>query len=415
MNQSLFDMSLEGSGPLSRPFNEASTSGFIREDAPHWSIEPFVPIQVQKLVEYLIARQELSPRQLSTFRQVCEDADRIVHEQTHSYHTRFLPAYLPLDPDSDTKDPQQSIAADAPTTEQSLTDPTEAIEICAEILQQAGYRKLSQESIEQCVGVASQWGVPLHVDFTVFARLEVYARGDIIGQRLRRRLRKLYRKEHVDVPIYQRMVVMFQLRRDDETQETLAASALHLRLFKNIPKQDVDMLLPGTRIRLSGADRVKIVVPSLSGFLLSLRKIELIIKTVLLFAAIALNWTAILLALVIGYVIKCIFSYSQTRNRYQLHLNRNLYFQKLDTNAGVAYQIIQQAQRQMVVETVLAYYAIVTSDQPISTRRLRRKCERIVREAIDVEVDFQAEGALERLLQMHAIRKAGEHWASRLE
>ena len=110
-------------------------------------------------------------------------------------------------------------------------------------------------------------------DFDLFEQLVVFARGDIIGTKLRRRLRKMYRRESVAVPIYQRMVVLFRLHDDDKSEEKLTAAALHLRMFKNIPKQDVDMLLPGTRVRISGVDHFKILLPSLGGLLLSLRKI----------------------------------------------------------------------------------------------------------------------------------------------
>ena len=184
------------------------------------------------------------------------------------------------------------------------------------------------------------------------------------------------------------MFVYFRLRDDDDSEENLTAACVHLRLFKNVPKQDIDTLLPGSRIRISGIDHAKIIVPSLGGFLMSLRKIA---QYALLFAVIALHWTAILVVLLIGYLIKSVMSYFQTRNRYQLSLTRNLYFQKLDTNAGVGYRIIEQAHRQSSLEAILAYYAMETNADPISTRRLRRRCERIIREAIDVEVEFQVD------------------------
>jgi len=444
MDRLLVDFSIEGSGPLTRSLNEASTSGLIREDAPHWAIEPFIPLQSNTLVDYLVGRAELSPDQEQTFRQFCGGVDKILQERTASYQTRFSDAYAPLDPDTDSRvlaaadrdsseqpplhidqpplEPPEATAPNVTAPEATAPDVTapdatvpdatspnvaEVISLCEEILDQAGYRRLCQADIEQCVGVASHWGVPLHVDFDLFEQLVVFARGDIIGTKLRRRLRRLYRCESVGVPIYQRMVVMFRLRDDDTSAENLRAQSLHLRMFKNIPKQDIDMLLPGTRIRISGVDRFKIILPSLGGFLMSIRKIA---QYALLFAAIALNWTVILVGLVLGYLVKSVLSYFQTKNRYQLNLTRNLYFQKLDTNAGVAYRMIQQSHRQSSVEMVIAYYAILSSGRPISTRRLRRRCERMIREAVDVEVDFQVERALQRLTEMQAVRQQDGQW-----
>ncbi len=45
--------------------------------------------------------------------------------------------------------------------------------------------------------------------------------------------------------------------------------------------------------------------------------------------------------------------------------SQSVFLQKLDTNAGVAYRMIQQAHRQDYHEMIVAYYAIVTSDEPI--------------------------------------------------
>ena len=179
-----------------------------------------------------------------------------------------------------------------------------------------------------------------------------------------------------------------------------------MRMFKNVPKQDVDTLLPGARVRITGIDRAKIIVPSLGGFLMSLRKIA---QYALLFAVITIHWSAILVGLVIGYMIKSVFSYFQTKNRYQLNLTRNLYFQKLDANAGVGYHAIQLAHQQLVAEAILALYAILSSDEAISTRRACRRCERLVREAVHVEVDFQIDRALENL------KKLGEIEGGRLK
>ncbi len=116
------------------------------------------------------------------------------------------------------------------------------------------------------------------------------------------------------------------------------------------------------------------------------------------------------MALMIGYLVKSVFSYFQTKNKYQLSLTRNLYFQKTDTNAGAVYHGIQQSHQQQVLEGILAQYALITSDQPLSRRRLRRRCERLMREAINVEIDFQVDRALKWLQQAGSIREVDDRW-----
>lgn len=413
MDRVLVDYSLGGDGSLTQSVNNWSTSGFIPDDAAHWAIEPFIPIEPSALVQHLIMRGELSDAARIEFRRACETIDASLHDRSRSYHRRWSAAYSTLDPDCDFRKlniPASPISGDG---KECHVDPAqraavdEVIRLCDEMVDDAGFRRLSQHEIEACVGVASQWGVPLNVDFELFERLVVYARGDIIGNRLRRRLWRLYRREWVEVPIYQRMVVLFEIRSDRNIGEELSSSALHLRLFKNIPKQDIDMLLPGAKVRISGLDRIKIIAPSLGGLLMSMRKIA---SYAILFAALALHWSAIAVVLVVGYLVKSVMSYFQTKNKYQLNLNRNLYFQKLDSNAGVGYQLIHQAHQQTMVEMILAYYAIATSDEPISGRRLRRRCERLIREAIDIEIDFRETATLDRLVGCGLVAEQDETW-----
>ena len=129
----------------------------------------------------------------------------------------------------------------------------------------------------------TEWGVPLHVDFEVFDLLLVYARGDIIGSRVKRRWRQMFRKVDVEVPLYQRVVVLFKLREGSRTEDQLEPAMLHLRMFKNVPKVDIDMLLPGTRVRISWFDRTRSIIPSLGGIGVQLYKL---VKAVLFVAVI---------------------------------------------------------------------------------------------------------------------------------
>ncbi|WP_372723131.1 DUF3754 domain-containing protein [Novipirellula sp.] len=420
----LVEWSVNRDGATTRPLgssfgdiSELSASGLISDNPDHWSVELYLPVEPSRLREYLIHRNELSVSQQQVFTEAFGQVESILNRNSAAYHTEFSKWYSVLDPDSDHRDPLQedsdTAAPQDETTEDATTHPHIAptLQLCERMLVEAGYRRLDQSDIEACVGVASQWGVPLHVDFTLFDQLVVYSRGDIVGTRFRRRLRTLYQREPVEVPVYQRMVVLFKLHNDDVSEEQLSSRCLHLRMFKNIPKLDVDMLLPGTQVRISKVDRVKIIVPSLGGLLMSLRKLA---HFIFLFAAITLYSSMMLAGLIfasIGYIVRSVVSYFQTRNRYLLNLAKNLYYQKLDTNAGVGYRLIQQARQQSEAEVTLALYGILSSDAPLSPRKLRRHCERMIREAVNVEVDFQVERSLKILSQAGLIEQVdGEQW-----
>ena len=76
----------------------------------------------------------------------------------------------------------------------------------------------------------------------------------------------------------------------------------------------------------------------------------------------------------------------------------------------LGHRIIQQAHRQRTCELIVACYALQSSDDALSPRRLRRRCERILREAVDVEIDFQIDRVLSSLQQMNAAVSDGKRW-----
>jgi hypothetical protein len=240
--------------------------------------------------------------------------------------------------------------------------------------------------------------------------LDVYARGDVVGRRKRRRWRNLLREEEVDVPIYQRLVVVFALSPQSRLDSAIDRSAIYLKLFKNIPKIDVDMLLPGSQVRMTMMDRGKIVVPTLSGVGLTIAKI---IKGAL-WALTGTIWGLLaflgLVGATIGYGTRAFFGYLQTKDKYQLSLTRNLYYQNLDNNAGVFYRLLDEAEDQEVRETLLAYF-LLWKEAPATgwlAAELDSAAEAFLRRAISVDIDFESADAVSKLLRLGLAQQMGE-------
>lgn len=398
----------------------ASTEEFVQLDSPHWAIEPYLPITTADLVDALLARRgdtpaerapaalpELEAPARERMRDVFRGFAELLHHRYRPMYSRFAKRYAALDPDRDTR--PLLIQQDSATSGQEQLEAVAEISQAGQaVLVDAGYTEVSHEELEQAVGMSSHWGVPLHVDFDVFEAIIVYARGDVIGQRAKRRWQNLYREVIFDVPLYQRVVVMFKLRPGFRTDDELDHTMLHLRMFKNVPKPDIDMLLPGTRVRFTWLDHLRNIVPSLGGIGITLFKIS---RVGFFVAAITLSVLAVLAGLLlalIGYAVRSVVNHLNVKNRYMLNLTRNLYYQKLDSNAGVAYRLIEEAESQRHREVVLAYYAMLTAGVPISQRRLRRRVERMVREMVDVEVEFRVGDAIALLEEWNLIHRCDD-------
>lgn len=366
-----------------------------------WRRGHSIPLRWADLTRRLIDDPQLSPEEREQFEQFCKLLAATFHYEYHAWLDELEELYAPFDPDSST------VALREYTKEQRDKLVPVLFEKFAALLKQANYAKLSQADIEEAVGAASDWGVRLHVDFAAFEKLEVYARGHVVDRRRRRRWRGWRRVEEVEVPLYQRLAVMFRLGAQQERCEDSDVKPVYIKLFKNIPRQDIDMLLPATRFQLTLLDRGKIILPTLSGIAIAVYKI---VQGALLVAVAGIYGMLAVLGLVggtVGYGVKSFLGYLRTKERYQLNLTRNLYYRNLDNNAGVFYRVLDEAEEQEGLEAILAYTLLSRDAEPEgwSQERLDREAEAYLQQLLDTVVDFDVSDALAKLSRLGCAEK----------
>jgi hypothetical protein len=366
--------------------------------------EHFIPVRQADLVENLV--NSLSENQRQRFIDLSQLLAATFHYEFHRRMEKMKDAYALLDPDRDTRVVAENGSL---TPEKSSSQKTSSNQAAArffadtiELLERANFFRLDRAHIEEAIEAASDWGVNLEVDFNLFERLEVFSRGDVLATRTRRRLRNFRRAEQVEVPVYQRLVVVFQLRADHKLTGCADPNRVYLKLFKNIPKMDLDMLLPGTRVKMTRFDQGKIILPTLSGIALALVKI---IKGVALLATATASGMLSFLGILggtIGYGVKSFLGYLRTKDKYQLNLTRSLYFQNLDNNAGVLFRLLDEAEEQEVREALLAWYLLwqQAPSEGWTEAELDRAAEVYLEQQFAVQVDFEIDDALAKLQRL---------------
>ena len=65
--------------------------------------------------------------------------------------------------------------------------------------------------------------------------------------------------------VYKRLVIILKMRPNNRLPHSVDTRSVYLKVFKDIPKQDVNMLLPGAACRLTKVDRGRIGVPLVTG------------------------------------------------------------------------------------------------------------------------------------------------------
>jgi hypothetical protein len=402
--------------PIANPedVREAESSGarLKRESDLRRSREQFIPLRRARLVQLLAEDEALSTDERSKFVRWSEQVMVVVH---HEYHERLES----MKNDYDAFNPDVATSGEIEKTSQERNEAANRLFAnLTSLLKSANYQRLSREAIETAAEAASDWGVHLNVEFEVFEHLEVFSRGDVISTRSRRHWRTGYRRESVDVPVYERLVVLFQLREHKRLDGTVDTRAIYLKLFKNIPKQDIDMLLPCAKFQMSWFDHGKVIVPTMSGFLLAVAKG--------LTAAIGALFTGFwgVLAFVgfvggtAGYGVKSFLGYLRTKDKYQLNLTRNLYYQNLDNNAGVMFRILDEAEEQECREVILAYALLRRRGRNGWTEQeLDAAAEHFLQQALGFAVDFEVADALQNLVRLGcaSVDETGAWWAASLE
>lgn len=392
--------------------------------------EHFIPLRKPELIDLLCADAGLRAEEAEEFRQFCRLVSAIYHFEYYQKFEELKTAYAPFDPDPDTR-PLVKLTADEKT--QRLN---KLFRDFAWLMERANFKHLCSDDLEPFLRTASDWGIRMDVDFSCFERLAIFARGDVEQQRTRRRLRTWYRLESTTVPVFQRLVIVLKLRPHRRLSGKADTDSVYLKIFKDIPKLDLNMLLPGARVMMNYLDRSKISLPVLTGAgaLLSkpLAAVAVVFPPLLQLASSlgqgleqsladfahsgSPSWALWGLASgSLGYGYRSYYGYQQTRQRYRLTLTENLYFQNLDNNCGVLVRLLDEAEEQECREAILAYFFLWRLAGPggWTSAELDDAIEEYLERNAGVKVDFEIGDAIRKLEQRQIVEKAGERYRAR--
>ncbi len=363
-------------------------------------LEHFIPIRKSDLVRMLLNDPALELHEREAFAHFCKLVEATLHHDFHRHLDELKDAYAPFDPDAEPK-PREVL-----TVEQRETHGQHLFDHFEELMAKANFRRLSSDELDYSLRTNNESGVDVQPNLDIFERLEIYVRGDVIGKKTVRHWSRIGAGKEVEICTYQRLAIMFRLKPSNIGKQPLDSSGVVLKLFKNIPKSDIEMLLPGTSVRMTLIDRGKIIIPTLSGVVITIMKV---LQGAVALAFASINGALAFLALVcgvFGYGLRSFYGYLNTRDRYHLNLTRSLYFQNLDSNAGVIHRLLDEAEEQEFREVMLAWWLLRQSGfAAITSEQLDRACEVWLQAKLGLQVDFEVSDALAKLQRMGLCRE----------
>lgn len=388
-------------GPAAEVRSDAEESPAAADDEED-TREHFIPIRKSELLQLLCAEPGMTDAARSEFTQFYKLLAATFHFEYHDKLEQLKDDYSLFDPDADTK-PMQKV-----TREHKKSKLKGLMSDFVWLLERANFRRLTREDIEVAMQEASDWGINLQVDFKAFDELEIFSRGDAVQTRV---VPHPYmgvvnipfkpRRKTVEVPVYQRLVILLRLKPGKHVPKGVDTDSVHVKVFKDIPKMDLEMLLPATRVNMSLFDRLKLGFSFSSALGMGGYKAAPLVGL----AAGASMSTVAALGVAggcVGYGVRSFMGYLNTKQRYQLTLTQSLYFLNLDNNAGVLFRLLDEAEEQECRETMLAYYFLwrEPKEEGWTEKGLDKHIEEWIKQRAGLDVNMEIDDALGKLRRL---------------
>jgi Protein of unknown function (DUF3754) len=376
--------------------------------------ETFIPVTKAALLDRLTHEGAWAPGQAKDARKFFQYLD-YWRRQTYSAGLRDIDkAYEAFNPDSDL------LTTRAFSQGERRQMQNRVVEHVKRLLKQANYVQVKPEELN-LLGKGSHYGLELKVDLDAFEELLVFYRGRSNRKEERREIRKFYRKVEFEVPIFRRLFVLFKLkplevrvqevmrkeslpRREAEKQikklramlpAQVKSDNIYMKLFKNMPRSDVEMIFPNTKVNFRMFDKVKLGVTGGAGLGMG------VFGAAGKIALAASNPIAAMGAVagLGGIAVRQGVNFMNQRQRYMVVMAQNLYFHAMADNRSAMIKLADRAAEEDVKEEMLLYSIIAKA--PVHRDELQavdQGIERYLKKAFDIDVDFDLGDALERLL-----------------
>jgi hypothetical protein len=375
--------------------------------------ERFIPVAYDELFEDCLNYFNFNQEQYKSFSSLLRS---FYHMKFHNELLELKSLYLPFNPDTDTKTLRSFSHEEYESIKSNLVSKIRPL------LNDANYEELTQDALSKALNDISPYGVDVSVDFEDFEDIVFFFRGEAERIDKKRTLKSLYlKKESFSVKVYQRLFLLIKPKTVDTRAKEIVAKdggdfekikkklrkstpvliesetneRIYLKLFKDIPQADLEMLFPNTKVKISMKDKLKIGVTGGGGtaggaFTLA-TKLSAAVEPLSLIIALGG------FAGVLWRQIKNIFTH---QTRYMATLAKNLYFYNLDNNVGVLTYMIDMAEAEESKEALLAYLFLSASKKRLSKEELDKQIEAYMLERYKIPMDFEVDDGVRKLLEL---------------
>lgn len=375
--------------------------------------ERWIPYRRVDLVDMLASEGDQPQR----FRELDRIVSAVIHHQRQERLERLKDSYAPFNRDADHR-----VVRTWTDDERSESQATLIAEL-ADLAEAANFERVDEAQLGHAMEAESILKLRLHVDLNDFEEILFFRRG-VSTQTEQIKVWNGLRTRDVTFTNCDRVLVALKYRDADyfEAQDrddlALEPGAMIIKLFQNVPRADLEMLLPTTEVRMRPIDKVVIGVPAvLGGVVMFVTKLASSLGLIALLVAFWLGFRddevnigqaqlvaiAAAVGTLLGFLWRQWNKFKNRRIQFMKQLSESLYFRNLDNDVGVFHHLLDAAAEEEIKEILLAIHFLL--DSPATEQELDDRIEGWFADHLDCHLDFDVADALSKLLDLDLVER----------
>lgn len=377
--------------------------------------EHYIPLRKSDLLDLLLRDDKIAgnSRDQESLKRLNTLTGAVFHFEYHEQLEHLKDMYAPFDPDSEMHGAKALAGPDRDTHLDQL------FEGVRHLLEKANYQRLDDEVLKKALEASSDFGINMDVDFDVFDRYEIYVRGDKVETKAKRHWLLFWKTVDVPVDLYKRFILVCKLKKHPRLSKLANTDGVYLKIVKDIPKLDIEMMIPGGTIQMPTFQKVMLYGSMIGGGLYLLYTViaKLLDQSKDISGAGVVGALLLLigpLAVLAGFALRQYTAFNTAKQKYTLMLSESQYFQTLDNNLGVLTRLLDEAEEQECREVLLGYYFLWKYAPPggWNEKTLDDTIEQYLERKTGLKVDFEIGDSLEKLVRLEMVKKVGDNYVA---
>jgi hypothetical protein len=365
--------------------------------------QQFIPVSREKVKQALLGNWQLDEDSSQKYSNLFKMFEVIWHHDMHHNLEDLKNRYDSMNPDS---------FEDINYTKTNLSSFLEKLD---EVMMDGNWLTITDKEIDEALEGEDILPISLDVRFDEFSSMKLYRLGDSYRETEVKSLFGL-KKETKNVRVFSNVLTVLEFKDEkwfmaERTRKKhylgQEGQGLHIRLFKDVPHLDMEVIFPNTSPSMRTLEKIKIGAPLVGGIVsLSMKYGPMLFGSSS--GDTSLSLLGGLLTALGTYVLKTYTSYQKTREKFRSAVAKDMYFKGIANNQSVLTYMIDMAEEQEVKEAICAYMFIQESDVTMNEEELDEAIEEWLLRTFGHDIDFEVDDALAKLEKMNLLSVADD-------